>query len=248
MPIRDAVRGAATEVWDGIGGDALPAGLFLNAPAMQDYERGNLDLLADRLLYGWNKSEALIQHCLSKEFRTHLSLKTAKTRIISELAVHANSHNPLTSFHFWNRTRREIALYSFSMYEGIAQPVAPYLDNDVVNLLLGLPAIIIADGRFHTETIAATYPQWADIGYERAEDAPFDRSYWRRYYLDCFRHFALTPSGQLYSRTKVAGRLLHSFITLKAPWFSTTMAHYLSQVPGPAPDTGRTTTFASSRY
>jgi hypothetical protein len=52
----------------------------------------------------------------------------------------SNFQNPLGSFCFWNRTRREIALAPFSTLEGVPTVYAPYLDNHLFDFINCPPA------------------------------------------------------------------------------------------------------------
>jgi hypothetical protein len=96
-----------------------------------------------------------------------VSRERAISRLAREIEPHLDRPNPVASFYFWNRTRREIALAPFSLMRGLTVH-APYLDRDVVDLLSGLPAALVMDRRLHTEAIAQAYPRMADIPYAMA--------------------------------------------------------------------------------
>ena len=91
----------------------------------------------------------------------------AVERVRRELETHAALENPLTAFYFWNRTRREMAEYTFSMItRSGAWPVAPFLDRDLVQYLLSLPAALLMEKDFHNETLRHAYPEWAAMPFE----------------------------------------------------------------------------------
>src|SRR5690606_17873402 len=81
-------------------------------------------------------------------------------------ARHRHHHNPSRSFYFWNRTRREIALQPFALFNGL-RVETPFLDEKVWDFLDGLPFEMVADQRFHTETILRAYPEYAHIPFEQ---------------------------------------------------------------------------------
>ncbi|MBK8018466.1 MAG: hypothetical protein IPK20_18215 [Betaproteobacteria bacterium] len=221
LPLVNAIRGSATEVWDGIGGDVLSAGLFLVEKTLKKYTNGDLVGVATDLLERWNKSESMITHLIKEDLRHRVGVGVARERIIRELASHADCHNPLTSFYFWNRTRREIALYTFSMFEGIAQPVAPFLDDDLVPFLLALPAEHVIDHTFHTETISAAYPRWSHIEYEHYDEGQDARSYWRRFHLQLLGYCALRAGKSMLRPLPLARGLLREIIAPhESSWLS----------------------------
>jgi hypothetical protein len=102
------------------------------------------------------------------------------------LKPHLGLPNPVSSFFFRNRTRREIALYTFGMYSGDMAVLAPYLDEEVYDLLMSLPGEMLADGRFHTEAIARAFPEAAKIPYGLSDDdksaAQWQRGQQRRHF------------------------------------------------------------------
>ena len=50
----------------------------------------------------------------------------AVASVASELAQHAAAPNPVGSFFFWNRTRREIALSPYAMVNGVRRSTHPF--------------------------------------------------------------------------------------------------------------------------
>src|SRR5204862_7246327 len=82
-------------------------------------------------------------------------------RVGQELEKHTDAPNPISSFIFWNRTRRKIALHSYRILTRAGEVFAPYLDHDVFDLLSGLPPEVFLDHTFHTEAIQHAYPRYA---------------------------------------------------------------------------------------
>lgn len=148
-------------LFDGIGGDVLSAGLFLDAETLGLFRARRFTELARRLL-AQDNMEPFLRRFLKPEALARVSEERAIERLKSELARHADAPNPCGSFIFWNRTRREIALSPFSVLK--AFPVhTPYLDAALVDFLSSLPAEMFLDHTFHDETIRTAYPEWAAI-------------------------------------------------------------------------------------
>ena len=82
------------------------------------------------------------------------------------VARHEAAANPIGSFCFWNRTRREIALAPYALGPATATVYAPYLDHDLYDLLSALPAALLVDRTFHTAAIERAFPEHASLGYE----------------------------------------------------------------------------------
>jgi hypothetical protein len=73
--------------------------------------------------------------------------------------------NPLLSFYFQSRTRREIALSPCAILRGL-RVFCPYMDEDVAAFFGSLPASFVLGHTFHDDAIARAFPEFADIPYE----------------------------------------------------------------------------------
>jgi hypothetical protein len=82
---------------------------------------------------------------------------------MKEFLKHANAPNPISSFYFWNRTRRQIALSPYALLGPTHDVYSPYLDNDLFDFLASMPARMFLDRTFHTETIHRAFPQLSHI-------------------------------------------------------------------------------------
>lgn len=142
--------------WDGIGGDVLSAGLFLEPWNLAHFQNGDLDRFADKLCYEpleviWGQRELFPRAAAVDALRT-------------ELARHKDAANPVGSFYFWNRTRITIGASAFGLLGAYNQPtLAPYLDRDLWSLLASLPVDLLMDKQLHTQAILKAYPQFADV-------------------------------------------------------------------------------------
>lgn len=164
LTVADFLGGRTHTMFDGIGGDVLSAGLFLNPERQALCEAGRFLDLAELLLPRSN--DRTLSFCLRSDVRARVTRGHALGRIAAELEKHAEAANPIGSFFFWNRTRREIALVPFAVLGRVRRVFAPYLDHDLYDYLAALPARLLLDHRLHTDTILRAYPRYRDVPFE----------------------------------------------------------------------------------
>lgn len=151
--------------WDGIGGDVLSAGLFLEPWSLRLMHAGQFEAYAERLVppndVYWFGPRA--------PFRREQAIFD----IVEELKLHAAAANPIGSFYFWNRTCVDVAASPFGIlaHQGV-QVLAPYLDHEVWEYLMSLPASLLVDHQFHIEAIRAAHPAAADLPYASKRQLP----------------------------------------------------------------------------
>jgi hypothetical protein len=115
-------------------------------------------------------------------------------RLSKEIAAHAAAPNPFSSYVFFNRTRREIALSPYSILSEIGTVHSPYLDHDVFDLLLSLPGRMFLDHKFHSDAIDRAFPEYAGVPYSISGNAPIQpltltsKRRWRRFAWDVLRY------------------------------------------------------------
>jgi hypothetical protein len=153
-------------IYDGIGGDILSAGLFLSPELVALYESNKLEELGLALLKQWSGGELWIRTVLPPAWYKRLSLDRALEAVIRELKSVSCYASPLSMFYFWNRTRREVALFTLGMMPSRTTIYCPYLDRDLFDYLASLPVSLTITKSFHQKTIAEAYPEFADIPYE----------------------------------------------------------------------------------
>jgi hypothetical protein len=146
--------------WDGIAGDVLSAGLFLEDWNVRLFQAGGLDELAERLVRPGPVAYFRDQSLFPRD--------RALAAVRNELGRHATAANPVGSFYFWNRTRVNIGSAAFGMLRPCGQrTLAPYLDRDLWHFLASLPLRHVIGQTLHEEVIRRTYPAFAHIAYSR---------------------------------------------------------------------------------
>ena len=209
LPLADFVGERSLPVYDGIAGDVLSAGLFLTEERLRLFEQERLEELADKILV----PEAYLPKILSRAAYRDFSREKAVTHLVKELARHTNQPNPVGSFCFWNRTRRCIALGPFRLLGDGANVITPYLDADVFDFLSALPGEMLVDHRFHTDTIAFAFPEYAHIPYEDKTAPPvLDFNRFRAFGRDIFRYSTTKRNHQLTNPFFFLSRHLRSLV------------------------------------
>ena len=157
-PLFDGIAGGMLSGTDMFQGDRLLAAMRERDPI--DAARGVLAVLGSRL------------HMLADDYRRRWSRELAAEALARELVRHREAPNPVTSFLFWNRTRREIALIPLC----IAAPRAPvrlaYLDADLMAFLFSLPHTRFSGTGFHSYVMERTYPAFAKVPYGEKRKRP----------------------------------------------------------------------------
>ena len=164
LALADYMKGKVRYIYDGIAGDVLSAGLFLTAKRLELLNTGDLRALADDLF-----DAEYTEQIFTPSVRKALSSDVATDRLMQEFERHVHAASPLSSFIFWNRTRRKIAMNSYRIIARAGAVFAPYIDHDVFDLLSSLPAEMFLDHAFHTEAVAKAYPKYAGIPYSTRE-------------------------------------------------------------------------------
>jgi asparagine synthase (glutamine-hydrolysing) len=186
---RDLLDQGISTIYDGIGGDVLSAGLFLTKERLGQFKYEDPVKVAEALMP--LEDEVAIRRILRPDVLASCTRAMAVKRLAREIAKHAATHNPVTSFYFWNRTRRKIALTPYAMLAAIPNVISPFLDHELFDFLISLPAEIIVDHSFHTDTIRLAYPEFASIPFEDKTSPGFDRSRIHSAFADEFSAAAL---------------------------------------------------------
>lgn len=159
-------------VFDGIGGDVLSGRLFATEDNIEAIMSGEPERFFRSLFL---LDEPTLASLLGRGAYSRLGPDLASDRLDREYRIHERAPNPLSSFIFWNRTRREIALVPCCILSRM-EVALPYLYPSVFDFLSSLPLDLTADRRFHADTIAAFYPRWREIPYSDVPFEPFKES------------------------------------------------------------------------
>jgi len=178
----DYLKGRASLIYDGIGGDVLSESRNLSAERVELFDSGRFTDLAEHMFV---RNETGLARLLQPQFYRRCGRDLAVDQLVAELKKHVDAPNPIGSFYFWNRTRREIALAPYGLLNTVAEVYSPFLDHDLFDFLTSLPATMLLDRQFHTETVRRAHPRFARIPFEsRATPTGMYRSHFRRLALE----------------------------------------------------------------
>ncbi|MGH7650072.1 MAG: asparagine synthase-related protein, partial [Gemmatimonadaceae bacterium] len=215
MALADRLSGQNVAVWDGIAGDVLSNGHRLDPAQLALARAGNIEDLAQSLL---DESAMRIVPTL---MAARWNRDAAVARVSEELRHHLDAPNPTGSFFFWNRTRREIALVPFGLWNIAASVRTPYLDPAVFDLLASLPAEMFLDKRFHPDAIRRAYPKHAYLRFDTEtglrsvrspNGTPEDAPYYRRLLRDGASYVGGARRPRLVRRQYLASRAAYWYL------------------------------------
>jgi hypothetical protein len=170
----------ARTMYDGLGGALSVPNRYHSFEALDLIARGDTRSLADRLLTDYGvQTETFLSRLLRRQAYAELSRERAVARLARELDTHGAAADPIKSFNFWNRIRRELALWPYAVLRDVPHVYAPYLDHDLFDLLMGLAPTVMSptlkDGKtFHTDAINRAFPQFAGVPFENKKAPGID--------------------------------------------------------------------------
>lgn len=167
-PASEYLAGLTDVAYDGIAGDVLGGGLFLNERLIascegEEWRRASSIVLERSVLTERQRSAAA--RWLGVESRSDV-----EGRIAEALIARRDEISPSSMFYFWSRTRREIALLPFGIERRIPSVAAPFLDREFVRFASAIPARWRLGKAFHSEAIHRMYPDVADIPFATARN------------------------------------------------------------------------------
>jgi hypothetical protein len=205
----EALDGAKT-VYDGLGGALSVPSRFLSTDALRLFESGHTSELARRLLDSFSRfNEAFLGRAVAPDYREGTAREPAVARLATELARHAAAPDPVKSFNFWNRIRRELALVPYALMRRVPFVFTPYLDRRVYDFLMALAPTVIAsklqsaDKSFHDDAIHRAFPQHSHIPFTDKAAPAADRSSADR------AGFAAAVARYLFANRRVESRVLN---------------------------------------
>src|SRR5262249_35000887 len=143
---------------------------------------------------------------------------------------------------FFTRMRREIALAPYAILN-VCQVWTPFLDPDVVDLMMSLPFQLVRDRQFHTDTLLTRYPQCAGIPFAGKEQGPEDTAAVRNDAAALMR-LILKSSSHLVDVTGIVARSARAWLAPSSArvWFLPRIVHLLDverlaggQINAPSP-------------
>ncbi len=209
--------------YDGIAGDVLSQSKFLSVELDAAFRSGNTDAICSALMSRQAASFPGVRALLGGRLKACLDPGVAKTRLARELTRHLDAPNPVGSFIFWNRTRREIALAPYAMLTGVPAVYAPFLDHELFDFLSTLPSSMVMDHRFHDDTIARAYPDFAHIPYvDPAAPMPDDAAERAHFLAESARRFLSKKPSRLMKNLSPRAKMLAGILSAGRirPWIS----------------------------
>jgi len=170
----------AQTMYDGLGGALSVPNRYHSFEALDLIGRGVTRAVADRVIRDYGvQTESFLRRLLRSRAYAELSRDRAVARLARELDTHRGAPDPIKSFNFWNRIRRELALWPFAVLRDVPYVYAPYLDHDLFDFLMGLPPTVMSptlrDGKtFHTDAINRAFPQYAGVPFENKKAPGID--------------------------------------------------------------------------
>ena len=227
LPLRDYFRRRPAAAFDGLAGDVLSQSQRLDPALHRAFGAGNWDAVADRVLGDETVIESALRHLLTRRAMQRFNRSLAVGRVAAEAARSAGAPNPIAAFFFFTRMRREVALAPYALLDG-CQVWTPFLDPDVVELLLSLPFDLVADRRLHTDTLLTHYPEFAHVPFAGRHQGREDAAAVRREAAALMR-LTLSSSSALVDLPGIAARSARAWLapTSARVWFLPRIVHLL---------------------
>ena len=195
VPMAEYLQPKVQSLYDGVGGDVLSAGHFLDQKRLDFYEARDFVGLASYLCSMEDStSDKALKPLLSPLQYRKLNYELAVSHLATEIERHAEAPNPVGAFFFWNRTRRVAAISPYGLFNSMPNVYSPFLDRDLYDFLASIPAKTFLDHQLHTDTIARAYPQFAHVPYEQKNHTVGNRGHYRRYTLEVGKYCLAHPS------------------------------------------------------
>ncbi|HWP59924.1 MAG TPA: asparagine synthetase B family protein [Candidatus Acidoferrales bacterium] len=212
-PLADHLTGKVNTTYDGLAGDILSAGHLQDQSQLALFRAESWGELAALLLSNraFLLPEAVLAGLLAPEFYARFGRDLAIAHLAGELGKHSAAANPAASFFFWNRTRREIGLAPARIFSKIPEVHCPYLDYELCDFLLSLPAELTIDHQFHTEAIHRAHPAFREVPFAQVQHVVDDRWHHRRLALEMAAYTARAQPRAIQKRylfSRLSRRLL----------------------------------------
>ncbi|MFO1190150.1 MAG: hypothetical protein U1E97_11360 [Alphaproteobacteria bacterium] len=162
LSLANFLEARADVTFDGLAGDVLSGSRF--------FSRKRLDALAALDAPRFARSvfvtdEYHLGMTIAPWLYREIPPERAMARLAKAMPRHLAAANPLSSFYFWSRTRRNVAQYPYGLLRGVRTVYAPFLDWDIYDLLASLDPTLTETRMLHTDAIARAYPEARNIPY-----------------------------------------------------------------------------------
>jgi len=167
LVVADALNCTCDTVYDGLAGDVLshvPGDQSRVQAISTALSRGETERVANWIL---GDRENLVRRLVPQVGNVGLRRDTAISRVAAELDRHKKAPNPYSSFFFWNRTRRAVALAPYGLLTGVPLVYVPFLDSHVFDLMYSTPWQVLLDDKFHTKALHRRYPDWKNVPFDK---------------------------------------------------------------------------------
>ena len=156
QPVPEYLRREGFEAFlDGIGGDLQAEPNHITQGINRLLDAGRVEEAAASVL-----GEKYLPAVLTDSARRRWSRDRAIAHLLAGLKPFLGDADPWGRFRVYSRTRRNVALLTWSLHLGGAMGLAPFLDREVVELLGPIPWQELGDRTFRVEVLARAYPRW----------------------------------------------------------------------------------------
>jgi asparagine synthase (glutamine-hydrolysing) len=168
MPLAEGVHRSALELYEGTGVEVFTRTDLLTSSAIELYERGRFEQLAEHM---FRLSVAPAEEFIARLPR-HIPgracrREAAVTRVARAFANLQDTPNPLGAFSFWHWNRRAIALSPLRHLTNRPRLHSPLLDVDLVRFVSGIPHDVIMQKEPQRAAIQKRFPRVADIPFNK---------------------------------------------------------------------------------
>ncbi|MFK7961831.1 MAG: asparagine synthase-related protein [Phycisphaerales bacterium] len=133
-----AVFQPGDRVWDGLSGDVVIDGTYSSRAQLDAARSGDRVAWSQRLTTIRGGTQRLI-HASMGELAPSLDVAAGCELLQAEMAQHLDRPNPVSSFWFWNRTRRAVSVAATGLYGSGVDVVFPFADTDLWSLGMSVP-------------------------------------------------------------------------------------------------------------
>lgn len=163
MMLGDYLTANFEESFDGIGLGILTRSKLFTPELLDLYEVGRFDEIAVWLFNTIGPPERFLRLLPERYGFIAAGRNRAIELVADELRRHSFAANPLISFHFWNWTRRAIALSPFGIQNRVPRINTPFLDKDLYDFVSSFTPGLILEQEPQSEAIKKAFPEYADI-------------------------------------------------------------------------------------